>query len=332
MYTDMRKDLVLKLTDLLPDETLKSVIQVFDEVSVNYSISKNSIDLAIRGRDEMENYAKLYVVCKKLEGCSEATIENYANSIRIFIQYMQCPLEEIDTNAIRKFLLLYKMDHDITDRSLDKLRSTIASWFLWMQNEGYIERNPFANMKRIKFEAEQKPALEQTELERLRESCRDDRERALVEVLYSTGCRITEILNLKTNDVDWDDEHPECKITGKGNKKRMIYFTPRAVYAVKRYLSGRSHNSEWLFTNDRGGGQMHRENAERIFRQLRKLSGLDGKKLTPHTLRHTTATQTIKIAPVEVVRKLLGHTNINTTMIYAESAESDVKRYHSLLQ
>ncbi|MBR4589644.1 MAG: tyrosine-type recombinase/integrase [Bacteroidaceae bacterium] len=330
MYEDFRKDLLLTLSESsLTEDQIREVVSKIDMVSLNYTFERKSQELVVRGRDKLEEAAKLYLISKQLEGCAKGTLDNYYRHINSFVLYCPCPLSEIDANVVRKYFLLYKMDHKISDRSLDKLRQDLQAWFRWMQNEGYIVRNPMANISKIKHVVKRKQSLTQTELEQLRDCCRNDKERCLVEVLYSTGCRISEALNIKVSEIRFDLPQPECEVVGKGNKQRTVYFSPRAISTIKKYLSTRKHMSDWLFINDRGGEQMCRENAEKIFRKLRELAGLQDKKFTPHTLRHTTATQAIKVAPVEIVQKMLGHSKIDTTMLYADTSQDDVKAYHA---
>ena len=197
MYSDFRRDMLIDLAEAgIDSQIIGQVISVMDMVATRYTIARTTQEIAVRGRDKLEEAAKLYLVCKKIEGCAAGTLDNYGRHIKSFVQYCSCPLEEIDANVLRKYLLLYKMDHNVSDRSLDKLRQDLQSWFVWMQNEGYIAKNPMANVAKIKYVVDQKPALTPMELERLREVCEDDRDRCLVEVLYSTGCRITEAPSL----------------------------------------------------------------------------------------------------------------------------------------
>ena len=330
MYSDFRRDILLQLAEAgIDTETMGKMLSTMDTVAIRYTITKATQEIAIRGRDALEEAAKVYLVSKKLDGCTDATIDNYALHIKGFIGYCSVPLEEIDANVVRRYLILYKMDHQISDRSLDKVRQTLHGWFGWMQSEGYIQRNPMANINKIKYTVEQKKAVDQMELEKLRDVCQDDRDRCLVEVLYSTGCRISEALSIKTAEIKMDIPLPECTVIGKGKKPRVVYFSPRAISTIRHYLTSRRHDSEWLFNNDRGGGQMSRRNAEKRFHVLRELAGLQDKKVTPHTMRHTFASQTSKIAPVQVVQKLLGHSKIDTTMIYVETSQDEVRAYHA---
>ena len=330
MYSDFRQDLLLSFADVKVDaDTLNQIIAKIDMVATRYSFEKMTQAIAVRGHEELEEAAKLYMICKKLDGCADSTLQNYALHIRSFVNYCTCPLEEIDTNMIRKYLLLYKMDRKINDESLDHVRQDLSKWFKWLHNEGKIARNPMSNISKIRFKPNHKPSLDPMELERLRDVCKSDRERCLVEVLYSTGCRISEALNIKIKEIRFDLPLPECTIVGKGKSVNTVYFSPRAVSLIKKYCSSRRHTSEYLFCNDRGGGKMQRANAEKIFRDLRIRAGLEDKRLTPHTMRHTTATQACKIAPIQVVQKMLGHAQINTTMRYTDVDQNDVKMYHA---
>lgn len=332
MYEKMRSAVMLEMAkNGIDSDMMKTFLNIIDKVAEKFIVSEQCTDLVVRGRDKLEECRNLYLVCKKIEGCSDETIKNYRYTIDNFIEETVCSIEKIDANVMRRYLAKYKTSHGIDNRSLDKIRQSLKAWFTWMQEEGYIQKNPLANVAKVKFNVKRKESLTQNELEKLRDTCRNDQERALVEVLYSTGGRITEVLNIKVADINFNLPLPECEVLGKGGVYGKVYFSPRSVSCIKKYLKTRKHNSEYLFNNERGGGQMKRHNAEKIFRRLRKEAGLEGKSLTPHTMRHTTATTAIKVAPVEVVRDMLRHKNINTTMVYADVSPDDVKRYHERL-
>ena len=328
MYQELRENFILRLHDLDP-AVLQHVLSVLDAVVVDYTIAKAEKGLSVPGREELEQIIKLYIICKGIEGCQKTTLSGYSLALMNFKNHMISPLEEITVNDIRKYLLTYKLENKISDRSLDHLRTVLMGFFVWCQNEGHISKNPMASIRPIKFRKEKKPPLDPDELERLRGCCRDDRERALVEVLYSTGCRISEIINARIDDINFNVNPVSIKIIGKGNKPGTVFMSPRAVAALRKYLAGRKHNSDHIFNNDRGGTPLKKENAERIFRELRKLAGLEDKRLTPHTLRHTLGTNLALMAPIQVVQRTLRHECIDTTMIYAETSEKDVIHYHS---
>ena len=162
----------------------------------------------------------------------------------------------------------------------------------------------------------------------MRQACVDDRDRAILEFLFSTGARVTELCGVKLKDIDF--EKREVVLFGKGKKERISYLSNTAVKAIKAWLENRPHASEYLFNNIRGGKPMSRENIEKIFRRLSQVSGLSETiKVTPHVIRHTTATQALDNGmPIEEVQKLLGHAKISTTMIYIDMTDKRVRDRH----
>ena len=328
MYSEFRSALIMKLSDLDPEQ-LQRILAALDAVAGDFTITKAELGLSVIGREELEKIIKLYIVCKGIEGCSKNTLAGYTLALMNFKDRIMKPIGEITVNDMRQYLITYKMENGISDRSLDHLRTILNSFFTWCQNEGHVTKSPMGAIKPIKYRKIRKPALDPEELERLRSCCRDDRERALVEVLYSTGCRISEIINARIDDINFNVHPVTIKIIGKGNKPGIVYMSPRAVAALRKYLAGRRYASTYIFNNNRAGGQMSKENAEKIFRQLRKLAGLEEKRLTPHTLRHTLGTNLALTVPIQVVQRTLRHETIDTTMIYAETSDQDVVHYHA---
>lgn len=127
MYSDFRRDILVGLADAgIDSNQIGTIVAAIDMIATRYTIAKATQEIAIRGRDKLEEAAKLYIICKQIEGCSPSTLSNYMLHINGFVRYCGVPLEEIDANCIRRYLLLYKMDHSITDRSLDHIRQDLA--------------------------------------------------------------------------------------------------------------------------------------------------------------------------------------------------------------
>jgi integrase/recombinase XerD len=149
-----------------------------------------------------------------------------------------------------------------------------------------------------------------------------------MEVLYSTGCRVSELCNLRKDDVDWTS-NTVC-LFGKGKKYRLSYLNAKAEICLKNYLAERRDNCEYLIVTERGHHQITPSAIQKIFRDISsELCEKVNKPITPHIFRHTTATVAIRSGmPVEDVRLLLGHSNINTTMIYAKADAADVQSNH----
>lgn len=158
-------------------------------------------------------------------------------------------------------------------------------------------------------------------------ACKTVREKALVEFLYSTGARVTETCSIKIADVDF--EKGEVWLFGKGSKHRKSYITAKCSLYLTEYLKSRKDDSEYLFVSERRPhNALKKEAIERVIRNVGKRSGI-GRKLFPHLFRHTVATDMLqKSVAVTDVQRMLGHVNINTTMIYAKVKDEEVKNNH----
>ena len=201
------------------------------------------------------------------------------------------------------------------------------AFFEWAAGEGYIEKNPCRPIKNIKYERIQKKPLTDIELERVRQACKTVREKALVEFLYSTGARVTEACTVKISDIDF--VKGEVVVLGKGNKYRKTYLNARSKILLMQYLNSRDDDSEYLFVGERKPHmQLKKAAVEKILRGIGELAEMD-RPLTPHLFRHTLATILLQRGtPITEVQKILGHVNINTTMIYAKVSDDDVKTSH----
>lgn len=151
-----------------------------------------------------------------MEGIAEATLYNYGHHLKMLFNSIQKQPHEVTSNDIRVFLYRYQAERQISNRTLDKYRTYIASFYQWAVDEEYMERNPSRSVKPIKFEVKPRQALDQIELEDLRQACKTVREQAMIEFLYSTGCCISELSNVKLEDVDWREK--KVMLFGKGRK------------------------------------------------------------------------------------------------------------------
>lgn len=326
MREHMRQELLTALAGRMSTEELAYVARKFDAVAEGYEIRRAETHLTVYGRDELEGLIKTYLVVKKMEGLSSKTLDQYGIYLHKFLLAMSKPPTEITANDIRLFLFRYQEQTGLSNRTLDRVRSIVCSFFRWAACEEYIPRSPVETIKAIRFEEKPRRAITQIELERLRRACQTPRELAIVEILYSTGCRVSELIGIQLSDINWSTK--SVHLLGKGRKHRDSYINAKAEIAIREYLSGRKHESVFLLCNDRGGEPMKKENVERIMRVLSERAGM-GKRITPHVLRHTTATQAVRSGmAVEDVQQLLGHSSIATTMIYAEISQDGVREMH----
>lgn len=317
MYLD---ELQAKLFGLLDKESLKEVMMEAGAVLRNYEIKQKETEVAVY--DGIPQCMKVYLVGKKIEGRSKGTLELYRIVIEDVLETIRKPVDAIGSNDLRLYLYELKNRRKIQDVTLESRRRIIHGFFTWCYNEGYIPRNPMLSISPIRFEKKPRVPFTDTQMEILRGACTTDRERAIIETLYATGCRITELVELKLPDIDFRTR--EVKLLGKGRKHRISYLNARAEVAIEAYLKGRKGDSEYLFLSSKKQyGQLKKPGAEKIVKMVGLRAGIQD--VIPHRIRHTTATDALDHGmPVDEVQRILGHEKLETTMIYAKVRQSNV--------
>lgn len=328
MYEQFKNQFISALSENFTMEELQIIGTCMDVVAHDYDISKKETRLVVYNQ-ELPEMVKIYLVCKKMEGLSDATLYNYRIHLHNFFLSIQKAPEQVTANDIRVFLYKYQVARKISNRTLDKYREIIAGFFEWAYNEDYLVKNIVKGMKAIKYEKKPRKALTQIELEYLRKACVTSKERAIIEFLYSTGCRVSELADLKKCDVSFDTKM--VHLFGKGKKHRTSFLNAKCVVTLREYLNSREDTNEYLFVSDRRPhNRMHKAGIEKIVKIISQRAYENtGKHVTPHVLRHTTATTALQNGmPVEDISKLLGHAQISTTMIYAETSMENVQAEH----
>lgn len=317
---------ISKLYGKVSDEILKVVLNELYVYVGDYDFSKKETAIGPYTGYLPECF-KVYFVSRKIEGLSDKTLKLYHMYLNDFFFRTNKRLEEITANDIRVYLYMVQQERKISNRTLDSRRSALHAFFEWAANEGYIGKNPCRAIKVIKYERKQRESLTAIELEKVRMACETIREKALVEFLYSTGARVTEACTIKITDVDF--EKGEVMLFGKGNKHRKSYMSAKCVLYLTEYLKSRLDESEYLFVSLRKPYKhLKKAGMEKIIKNLGIRSEI-GRDLFPHLFRHTIATDMLqKSVPITDVQRMLGHEDINTTMVYAKVRDEDVKNNH----
>lgn len=245
-----------------------------------------------------------------------------------FFRTIQKKPETVSANDIRVYLYLYQKNHKISNRTLDCRRTIICGYFNWMAAEEYICKNPAINIPPIKYERKHKKAMTQLDLEKVRSACKTKREKAIVEMLYSTGCRVTELERLNISDVNFETK--EVFLFGKGDKHRTSYLNAKAEVALKDYLNERNDKNPSLFVYDREPhSRLKKSGIELIVKKILERTSDVSTHVTPHVFRHTTATTALdRGMNIVDVSKLLGHQKVETTMEYITTNSESVKNDH----
>ena len=330
MFDEFRLTMIRELAGLdLDADTMRRVMGVVDKIGAEYDVARK--ETALVPLDMTAQYMLVeYLACKSLEGYSPATLYNYRVSLSKFLAAVKKNPDDIQTNDIRMYLYRYQEARKISNRTLDKMRMTIGGFFHWAMIEGKLERDPSMAIRPIKYIVKPKPSLSQIEMEYVRKVLGDKRERAIIEMFYSTACRVSELCSMKKCDVDWDNN--TIKILGKGGKYRTVYINAKAYVALKDYLDLRTDNNEYLIVSDRKPhGKLTRAAVEKIIRLVSERAyHMTGVHITPHIFRHTTISTALRNGmPLQNVSKMAGHAQVRTTMYYAQIDTTDVQHDHS---
>lgn len=317
---------VSRIADKIPNEYIWVITNELADLLTHYNVEPISTELTLY-EGYLPECFKAYFVTKKIEGLSEGTLGLYMLRLKEFFSTVNKPFEEITANDVRAFLYNFQCERGVSNRTLDCIRSILSSFFSWSAAEGYLDKNIMISVKPIKYERYQRKALTSYELEKVRAACETVREEAIIETLYSTGCRVTELVRLNRSDINLDTG--EVILFGKGSKHRKSYLTAKAIFTLKKYLATRDDDCEALFIRERKPyARIGKGGIEKIISEIGKKADLE-EKLYPHLIRHTFASLSLQRGmDVTEIQRILGHSNIATTMIYAKCDDNQIKEHH----
>lgn len=320
----MVNDLEVIVSVLNPNtDSVKLKIRL-EEVLDRYNIETKTTEQL---KADLLDNIRLYISSKRLEGLSDLTLSDYYRELVMFEFFVNKPTVQITTSDIRRYLA---SNDSVMASTNGKKLSVIKSFFTWLVDEEIILRNPSSRIRQMKQPKRLPKALTAIELEQLREACGSLRERAIVEVMYSTGCRLSEISNMKRKAINWSNS--SLKVIGKGDKERVVYINPKARYHLERYLEEceESENEcEHLFSTERRPyRQLQNKSIQDVISKISSRTTID-KKVTPHVFRHTMATLAMENG-IELgdLQQLLGHESANTTLRYASVSEERKHNAH----
>lgn len=322
-------EFVSKLDGKISDEALRTVLQELQVFASNYDINQRETHV-VPYQSNIPDCYRVYMVAKKIEGMSPESMKTYNFYLTDFFEHINRPFEQVTTNDIRIYLYETQKRTGISNRTLDGKRLVINTFMDWCWKEGYIPNNPCASIKPIKFEEKPREPLSNMELEIVRDACENYRDKAMIELFYSTGCRLSEMVNLKISDIDFTSK--EVHLFGKGSKHRTSYLNAKAEYMLKKYSElerpkdSISDSVFVIFRKPYNG--MQKGSIYARVKAIQKRSGIE-RSLFPHLLRHTMATDALNRGMnVAEVKEILGHEKLDTTMIYAKISHDSVKFNH----
>ena len=273
-------------------------------------------------------YCKRYLQYLVVSGKSKGTIGNYGMHLKLLFEDVRKPVQDITDDDLMLHLAKQKYERKLGNRYLDQKRIAFRQFFKWMRKKKYIEENPAELLDPIKYDVKIKKPFSDEEREMLRCACKCERDWALLEFLYSTAARVSEVASLNRADIDFQEK--QCSVRGKGGKERMLYLNATAVYHLKKYLEERTDDNPALFVSTRKPHERIGKNGiEAILRKLGKVAGVVN--VHPHRYRRTALTNAANRGmPLQDVQHLAGHASPDTTMIYCSIDTSKVKAEHKM--
>ena len=300
--------------------------EILTEICLNYQIERIEPTKKQEILKNNTNILNKFISSKEIEGCSTRTLNYYRDNINKMFDAVNLPVNEITTEILRNYLADYKSNSKAGMVTIDNIRRTLSSFFAWLENEDYIVKSPVRRIHKVKTTRKVKETLTDENLEKLRDTCSNVRDLAILELLISTGMRVGEITRLNISDMNFQER--SCIVLGKGNSERVVYFSAKSKMYIKKYLETRTDDNEALFVSlIKPYNRLGISGIEILIRNLGKEANIN--KVHPHKFRRTMATMAIdKSMPIEQVQKLLGHIKIDTTMEYAMVNQNNVKNSH----
>ena len=277
----MEEKLILVINEMAE---ILSIAQLkkLQEVMLKYFVGEGAD--AERRKISNEEYLSMFLDAKKIEGCSDRTIAYYDATIKHLLRHLTVPIRKMTTESIRSYLVEYQKINNCSKVTVDNIRRNISSFFSWLEEEDYILKSPMRRIHKIKTKQQVKETISDEDIERLRDSCTCIRDLAMIDLLYSTGIRVGELVNLNISDVDF--EARECVVFGKGDKERRVYFDAKAKLHLKEYIASRIDNDPALFvTLDAPHARLKISGVEIRIRELGRKLKLN--KIHPHKFRRT---------------------------------------------
>ena len=321
MKKQIINDIEQKMRSVLNNEQRKRLEEVLEYAFYGIEIIKTDND-----EKNQTDYSDIFVSAKRVEGCSERTLNYYKTTIDNMLNSVDKKVNNIETDDLRKYLADYQLNNQCSKVTIDNVRRILSSFFAWLEDEDYIIKSPTRRIHKIKTMKTVKETYSDEELEEMRDSCDEIRDLALIDFLSSTGVRVGELVNLDIKDIDF--ENRSCVVLGKGSKQREVYFDARTKIHLQNSLSTRADNNQALFVS-----LLHPFNRLKISGVEIRLRELGNKininRVHPHKFRRTMATKAIdKGMPIEQVQVLLGHSKIDTTLEYAMVNQNNVRNSH----
>ena len=304
-----------KLVDTVTVSTMDSLMNALSEILSGYEITPNMVTET--GTDFMLD---AFIDALSVEGRSEKTLERYRYVIGRFLKTIGVPTVNISQYHIRKYLSDEKA-RGISDGTIKGYCWVFSAYFGWLHRDGIIQKNPMGNIGSIKIQKKVKEVFSEVDMEKLKTSCDNIRDKAIICFLKATGCRISEVTALNRDDIDFINL--ECVVLGKGNKQRTVYIDAVTGMILQKYFKERQDTNPALFVG-KGAVRLHPGGVRAMLNRIGEKAGVA--HVHPHKFRRTEITELVNRGmAIEQVKTIAGHEKIDTTMGYVKIDQENVK-------
>lgn len=322
--------MTMESTNLIPPAKLCEVKMALEMHLVRYQLTYEdetglSVDI-----DMTADYLNQFWLDMALRGCSQSSIASYKCDLKNCLLYIDKNVNDITCGDIQRYMAFGKLHRGWKDTTYNTKRMSIRTFFRFLYEEDLISSDPSKKLKIAKVEHKIGPTISAYQQEEIKCACETEKELALINMLYSTGARISELLQLNITDIDF--QRMSAIVYGKGRKEREIYFTAPAKLHLQRYLDTRTDDNPALFVASRKPhGRISKDSVRAILRKIKKRDqNIADIALTPHVFRRSVGTDMINHgAPLELVAEKLGHVQLDTTkQCYAKISRETVRQAH----
>ena len=323
-YEKFRTVLTMNLANVLPADQLAAALQAVDLSMDDFEITRKRMELITSAG--VPQVVKEYLATKHIAQRSTGTLKQYRFRLEHFFSIVQKSYMDITAKDIRLYLYHMETVHHAGPAYRDTARLILSGFFKWLVENDYLAKSPCVKVERIKFTPKHRDPLTPIQLEQLRWSASDAREKAIIDFFYSTGMRVSECAAVRLSDIDWSARSVRIW-HGKGDKERTVYFNAEAEVSLRMYLASRQDDTEALFVSCKGNhAPLQVGGLQTVIRKAGRRSGV---KVHPHKLRNTFATAGLRGGiPLHQLQVLMGHVKPETTLIYAKQYQEDIRREH----
>lgn len=324
----MKEQFICEILHYLPSfqtDQLSEIKEAIRIVLCKYDISTKETALQVIDNSSL-HYLRMYLESCEQAGKSPGTIGLYKFHISHFLSYVNKDVIYISDDDLYSYLYNYRHQRTVSNAYLNQLRLVLNSFFKWLIKKRILTSNPVDSIDPVKCQKKVKKPLSAKEVEMLRSACESERDLAIVECLYSTAVRASELLQLNRSDISFSKD--DIIVLGKGNKERITYLNARSHIHLQNYLALRTDDNSALFVSSKAPhDRLTRRGLESILNKIASSANVEN--VHPHRFRRTSATDLLNAGmPIEQVQELLGHKSIETTRIYCTINQEAVKHNH----